>query len=208
MGKIHSINISEQKGVKKNPVNKAVIDSKGIQGDGHSGDWHRQVSFLPLESILSFNSVAKMETKPGEFGENITTSGVDLKQLKIGDRLMILKPDAGISDIISGIEFKGKEELRSKEELNTKEGLGAKKELGAEEELDTKKELSIKEEFFTAQNFPESSVVLELTQIGKECHTPCRIFYEVGRCIMPTEGIFFKVIKTGEIMPGDDVIFL
>ena len=166
MGKIHSINISEQKGVKKNPVDKAVIDSKGIQGDGHSGDWHRQVSLLPLESILTFNNVARMETKPGEFGENITTSGIDLKQLKIGDRLMILKPDADISDIIAGIEF------------------------------------------FTAQNFPESSVVLELTQIGKECHTPCRIFYEVGRCIMPAEGIFFKVIKTGEIAPGDDIVFL
>ena len=196
MGKIHSINISGQKGIKKNPVDKAVIDSKGIEGDGHSGDWHRQVSLLPLESILSFNSMAKMETKPGEFGENITTSGIDLKQLKIGDRLIILKSGSDISDIIAGEEFKGKKELLSKEELNTKKESGSKGESGN------------KEEFFTSQNFPESSVVLELTQIGKECHTPCRIFFEVGRCIMPTEGIFFKVIKTGEIMPGDDIIFL
>lgn len=190
MGKIHSINISEQKGVKKNPTDRAVIDSKGIQGDGHSGDWHRQVSFLPLESILSFNGMARMETKPGEFGENITTFGIDLKQLKIGDRLMILKPGSGISDMVAGEEFNGKKESWRKEKLSTIEGSG------------------IKKEYFNSQDFPESSVVLELTQIGKECHTPCRIFYEVGSCIMPVEGIFFKVIKTGEINTDDDIIII
>jgi MOSC domain-containing protein YiiM len=184
MGKIHSINVSVQKGVKKNPVDRALINSKGIEGDGHSGDWHRQVSLLPLESIISFNSLAKMETKPGEFGENITTSGIDLKQLKIGDRLIILEAGTDISGV------KDEEELQGKKELNTQ------------------KELNIQKEFFIPQNLPENSVVLELTQIGKECHTPCRIFYEVGRCIMPAEGIFFRVIKTGEIKPGYNIFFL
>jgi MOSC domain-containing protein YiiM len=201
-GKIYSINISEQKGVKKNPVDKARISNGGIEGDGHKGNWHRQVSLLSLESILSFNSLSKLETKPGEFGENITTSGIDLKQLKIGDRLMILKPDADFSDVITGEEFKGKKELQSKKDLRSRE------ELNTKEELDSKEELGIKKEFYTSQNFPESSVILEVTQIGKECLTPCRIFYEVGRCIMPAEGIFFKVIKTGEIKPGDNIIFL
>ena len=46
---------------------------------------------------------------------------------------------------------------------------------------------------------------LEITQIGKECHTGCEIAKIVGKCIMPTEGIFAKVIKGGEIKPGDEI---
>jgi len=46
-------------------------------------------------------------------------------------------------------------------------------------------------------------VMLEVTQIGKECHTGCAIFKQVGKCIMPKEGIFAKVIRGGEIKQGD-----
>ena len=48
-------------------------------------------------------------------------------------------------------------------------------------------------------------VVLELTQIGKECHTGCAVMKAVGTCVMPKEGVFFKVIEEGEIKPGDVV---
>ena len=46
---------------------------------------------------------------------------------------------------------------------------------------------------------------LEITQIGKECHTGCEISKLVGKCIMPTEGIFAKVVKGGEIKAGDEI---
>jgi len=47
---------------------------------------------------------------------------------------------------------------------------------------------------------------LELTQIGKECHgTACAIFKEVGNCVMPKEGIFCRVLKTGKIKPDDRI---
>jgi molybdenum cofactor synthesis domain-containing protein len=47
---------------------------------------------------------------------------------------------------------------------------------------------------------------LELTQIGKECHgTTCAIFKEVGNCVMPKEGIFCRVLKTGRIKPNDRI---
>ncbi len=46
-------------------------------------------------------------------------------------------------------------------------------------------------------------VILEVSQIGKECHGGCAIKQAVGYCIMPTEGIFFKVIRGGEITVGD-----
>lgn len=42
-------------------------------------------------------------------------------------------------------------------------------------------------------------VILEVTQIGKKCHDKCAIFYQVGECIMPKNGVFTKVIKGGSI---------
>lgn len=48
-------------------------------------------------------------------------------------------------------------------------------------------------------------VVLEVTQIGKECHHGCRIFQEMGECIMPREGIFARVIHGGVIKAGDQM---
>ena len=48
-------------------------------------------------------------------------------------------------------------------------------------------------------------VDIEVTQIGKECHSGCEIQQQVGSCIMPTQGIFAKVIKGGCIQVGDAV---
>ena len=50
--------------------------------------------------------------------------------------------------------------------------------------------------------------LLEVTQIGKECHTRCAIFYQAGDCVMPKEGIFAKVITGGTINPGDEITAL
>ena len=47
--------------------------------------------------------------------------------------------------------------------------------------------------------------VQEITQIGKECHHGCEIQQQTGSCIMPTQGIFTKVIKGGNVYPGDDI---
>ena len=48
-------------------------------------------------------------------------------------------------------------------------------------------------------------VVLEMTQIGKECHTHCAIYHQMGDCIMPREGVFAVVIKPGKIRVGEEV---
>lgn len=47
--------------------------------------------------------------------------------------------------------------------------------------------------------------LVEVTQIGKECHNRCAIFHQVGDCVMPREGIFCKVITGGTIRPGDKI---
>jgi len=48
-------------------------------------------------------------------------------------------------------------------------------------------------------------IILELTQIGKECHSGCAIYRQIGKCIMPQEGVFTKVIHGGLVMAGDTI---
>lgn len=45
----------------------------------------------------------------------------------------------------------------------------------------------------------------EVTQIGKECHSRCAIYYQAGDCVMPREGIFIRVLKGGRVKAGDPV---
>ena len=52
------------------------------------------------------------------------------------------------------------------------------------------------------------SARLRLTQIGKECHSHCAIYHQVGDCIMPREGVFAEVLEEGVIHPGDEVQLL
>ena len=137
-GRIKAISVSKERGTQKTNVAGAELKADfGIIGDAHSGDWHRQVSLLELESI---NEMAAKGAKvgPGVFAENITTEGIDLGVLKIGGKLK----------------------------------------LGADVEL-------------------------EITQLGKKCHSRCEIFEQIGDCIMPREGVFARVVKAGSINVGD-----
>jgi MOSC domain-containing protein YiiM len=49
------------------------------------------------------------------------------------------------------------------------------------------------------------TVILEISQIGKECHTGCAIFKQTGKCIMPKEGVFARVIQGGPVKTGDTI---
>ena len=50
-----------------------------------------------------------------------------------------------------------------------------------------------------------NEALVEITQIGKECHTRCAIYYKAGDCIMPREGVFARVLKEGKIKCGDAI---
>ena len=52
------------------------------------------------------------------------------------------------------------------------------------------------------------SVIVEVTQIGKECHRKCAIYYQAGDCIMPREGVFARVLGGGAIRCGDPIRFV
>ena len=75
-----SVNISEKKGTIKKPVPQIELDSRGVRGDAHAGDWHRQVSLLAEESIIKFSQQAGRKINYGEFAENITTRGIEVWQ--------------------------------------------------------------------------------------------------------------------------------
>jgi MOSC domain-containing protein YiiM len=50
--------------------------------------------------------------------------------------------------------------------------------------------------------------IIEVTQIGKECHTRCAIYNQAGDCVMPKEGIFARVLAGGIVKPGDRIELL
>jgi len=64
-GRIVSINVSEEKGIKKTPVEAGrILEGYGLEGDGHGGDWHRQVSLLAKESIDKMRALG-LDVGPG-----------------------------------------------------------------------------------------------------------------------------------------------
>jgi len=138
MGTVLSLNISTTKGQKKTPVDSVEMSLKGIVGDAHAGDWHRQVSLLADENIDAMRGKG-VELRPGDFAENITTRGVDILSWPVGQRFRV------------------------------------------------------------------GTAVMEMTQVGKECHNDCEIRKKVGDCIMPREGVFARVLEPGTISVGDPI---
>lgn len=143
MGKVLSVNISNKTGVIKEAILKGYFKSEhGLVGDAHAGNWHRQVSLLANESIDKMKAIGLTGLCFGKFAENITTEGIEIYKIPVGNRIKI------------------------------------------------------------------GEVVLEITQIGKECHNDCEIKQTIGKCIMPTEGVFGKVIEEGWIKPEDTIELL
>lgn len=127
----------------KQPVQSALVENTGIPEDAHSGLWHRQISILGKPSIVRFEKALNRRIYPGEFGENLTLEGFDLKGAGRLDRFII------------------------------------------------------------------GEVELEVTQIGKTCHGDnCAIFREVGKCVMPQEGLFARVVTPGKIETGQEVEYI
>lgn len=97
--------------------------------------------------------------------------------------------------------------LISKEKIDAFNQLGAEVQEGAFGE-------NLIVEGFDFKNLPVGTVlqcndvILEMTQIGKECHSHCEIYHKVGDCIMPREGVFAIVKHGGQITEGDEMVML
>lgn len=90
VGTVVSVNISDKKGVVKQPIEEGVfLAEHGLKDDAHSGPWHRQVSLLAMESFKKMQDQGAENLVPGIFAENITTEGLVLYELPVGTRLSI-----------------------------------------------------------------------------------------------------------------------
>jgi molybdopterin adenylyltransferase len=97
--KILSVNISEEKGTIKQPVDSIILTPRGIEQDAHAGDWNRQVSLLGMESIRKFEVDARRKVNPGEFAENITTEGLELWKMHPLDRFTCGETELEVTQI-------------------------------------------------------------------------------------------------------------
>ena len=86
--KVHSICISPERGTLKKSVPTATfVAGYGIEGDGHGGDWGRQVTVLRWESVEASNARTGLTMGPGDFAENVCIEG--LEPLEPGDRIKL-----------------------------------------------------------------------------------------------------------------------
>ncbi len=101
VGVVLSVNTSAKKGTRKKPAESGEIElvcDYGVAEDAHAGDWHRQVSFLAEESI----QVARehgLDVGYGDFAENITTKGINVKGMPLGTLLKVGTATVEVSQI-------------------------------------------------------------------------------------------------------------
>lgn len=89
-GRVRAVCTSKRKGTRKDVVDGpiTVVAHRGVDGDAHAGDWHRQVSLLAWESIEKARARG-LDVKEGDFAENITTEGINLMALPLGTQLRV-----------------------------------------------------------------------------------------------------------------------
>lgn len=97
--KIKAISISDRKGMRKANISKGtLVQDFGLENDAHGGKWHRQISLLAEESI-QFMREKGLDVVAGNFAENITTEGIDLLTLSVGDHIKLGNTEIVISQL-------------------------------------------------------------------------------------------------------------
>jgi MOSC domain-containing protein YiiM len=88
-GTVVSVNVAPEKGERKTPrAEVTLVVEHGVEGDGHAGPWHRQVSLLAQESIDEMRARG-LDVGAGDFAENVTTQGIVVHELPVGTRLAL-----------------------------------------------------------------------------------------------------------------------
>lgn len=87
---VHSICVNAERGKLKHELETAVfIENTGIEGDGHCGDWGRQVTCLNWGSVIKSNEENNLEMGPGDFAENVAIENMDALDLQVGDQFRL-----------------------------------------------------------------------------------------------------------------------
>jgi len=85
-----SVNVSEGKGTPKRPVPEIECrEGLGVVGDAHAGTPRREVSILDQAEIAAFAAQHGIKVPPGTFAENITTQGLELASVEVGDEILV-----------------------------------------------------------------------------------------------------------------------
>ncbi len=99
LGTVVAVSVSTRKGTRKVPQDAIeLVVGSGVAGDAHAGNWHRQVSLLPEESVDRMREKLP-ELAAGDFAENILTHGVELKELPVGTVLGVGEAELVITQI-------------------------------------------------------------------------------------------------------------
>lgn len=141
--KVYAVSISQRRGELKKEIDAAnIIAGFGIEGDGHGGDWDRQVTCLNWGSVAKSNELHRLQMGPGDFAENILIEELDTLQLQPGDQFRL-----------------------------------------------------------------GETAVLQVSRIGKPDH-PSVVTRTFGVSLLPSEGLFCKVVQGGSVQKGDSVVKL
>ena len=120
---------------------------------------------------------------------------------------IILKADYGIEgDAHASSEWHRQVSLLALESIKKMQGMGLDVKPGDFAENITTEGLDLVGLPLGTKLHIGDCVIGEVSQIGKECHTRCAIYYQAGDCVMPKEGIFIKVLKGGYVRAGDRVM--
>lgn len=115
----------------------------------------------------------------------------------------ILKKGFGLQGDVHGGDWHRQVSLLSVEQIETMKAKGLDVKPGSFAENITTQGFDLRSLRIGDRLRLGKTAVVEVTQIGKECHTRCAIYHKIGECIMPEEGIFAQVIEEGEVRAGD-----
>jgi len=180
---IVSFNVSMKTGTRKKPVDEVLfVEGLGMEGDAHAGlIENRQVSLLAVEEIEEANrrlaeslaSRAGRRSAPASSGA-LSAPDASAAAIRMPEGATLVRGKAGLDHLAPG-DFA--ENVTTRGVVLHELPLGTLLEIGG--------------------------VVLEVSKIGKECHTACEIRRLVGDCVMPRKGIFARVVTGGEARRED-----
>jgi MOSC domain-containing protein YiiM len=143
-------------------------------------------------------------TRRGKIVAINTSSAKGTRKKNVGQSRLI--PDFGIQEDAHAGDWHRQVSLLASESIDKMVQLGLKVGPGDFAENITTQGLDLLSLPIGTRFRMGAQALLEVTQIGKVCHTRCAIFYQAGDCVMPKEGIFARVLEGGEIQVGDEIL--
>jgi cyclic pyranopterin phosphate synthase len=172
---------------------KGIDKSARIEGvrlirktGGKSGDW--------LVADAELGKIEKLATSPGK---GTPKDPCDEVNLKVG---------FGVENDAHGGDWHRQVSLLGLESINKMKDQGLEVDFGSFAENVATSGVCLYELPIGSLLYGDNGTVMQVTQIGKECHTKCAVYYRAGDCVMPREGIFAVVLVAGPLKSGEEFV--